>query len=146
MSPWVLAYGLLAAVLSIVGGLVPPPRTRPRPFLLGVAAGFLLGLAIVGLIPEALHEWHGDPHVVLAIVVLGYLAVGATHQHHTPVPVAPCPDETPEGKVLWNTRRYAGLTGGRRARYRRPVLAPLWRRSGAALAPLWRRSGRLECV
>jgi ZIP family zinc transporter/zinc and cadmium transporter len=76
-----LIYALLAAAGNIVGAaaVTARPRWSPRSLelLLAFSAGFLVVVAIVGLLPEAIH--HGGARAAL-IILAGFLLVHLT-QH-----------------------------------------------------------------
>lgn len=75
-------YSLLAAVVMLIGGLIVigPARRAPAALDLLVAfgAGFMLAVAILEMLPEAVESAGGA-----AVVLVGYLAVHLT-QHTLP--------------------------------------------------------------
>ncbi len=81
MTTGTLVYGLAAAVANLVGAAVVVGRRQwsPRALdaMLAFAAGFMIAVAMIDLLPEAL--WRGG-HVAAVVALGGYLAVHLT-QH-----------------------------------------------------------------
>jgi zinc transporter ZupT len=83
MSP-VLIYALIAALANVVGGLLitsaSPRGIRAQRLLLGFAAGFMLAVAFLAMMPHAILDTAGAAGWLLG----GYLLVHATQHVLTP--------------------------------------------------------------
>ncbi len=84
---WVMAFVTLDGAVALVGGLLPDRwLARHRPVMLGFAAGALLSVAVLDIVPEALHARGA---VVIPWLVAGMVALAAldylfdAHGHHT---------------------------------------------------------------
>lgn len=84
---WVMAFVALDGAIALVGGLLPDQfLTRHRPVMLGFAAGALLSVAVLDIVPEAL-DARGA--IVIPWLVAGMVALAAldylfdAHGHHT---------------------------------------------------------------
>lgn len=95
----VLGLVILAAVIAstLVGGWVPLRFQAHSRLLLSFSAGTLVGLALVELIPEALHHARGDPHTGLLAVLGAFLLTMLLDKLHVLHPhphamAAACPD------------------------------------------------------
>lgn len=77
------AYAALAALANIVGGALVIAKARERHvanhFLIAFGAGFMLAVAVLELLPSAMHVKGG-----LTAVLIGYLAVHLTQHVMTP--------------------------------------------------------------
>jgi ZIP family zinc transporter/zinc and cadmium transporter len=83
MTP-VLGYALLAAGANLIGGLLittaSPRGIRAQRLLLGFGAGFMLAVALLAMLPQAL----ADRAAAGIWVVVGYLLVHITQHVFTP--------------------------------------------------------------
>ena len=84
---WVAAFIVLDGTVALVGGLLPDRwLLRHRPVMLGFAAGALLSVAVLDLVPEAV-DARGA--VIIPWLVAGIAALAAldyvfdAHGHHT---------------------------------------------------------------
>ncbi len=84
---WVMAFVVLDGAVALAGGLVPERfLSRQRPVMLGFAAGALLSVAVLDIVPEAL-DARGA--VVIPWLVAGMVGLAAldylfdAHGHHT---------------------------------------------------------------
>jgi ZIP family zinc transporter/zinc and cadmium transporter len=76
-------YSILAALGDLAGGAIvlrnPPPGKRALGILTGFGAGFMLAVALVGMLPEALGTRGG-----MTAILIGYLIVHLTQHTLTP--------------------------------------------------------------
>lgn len=78
-----LFYSILAAFGDLLGGAIvlrnPPPGRRALGILTGFGAGFMLAVALVGMLPEAVATPGG-----MTAILIGYMIVHLTQHTLTP--------------------------------------------------------------
>ena len=91
-----LLYSVLAALGDIVGGAIvlrSPPRKKMLGILTGFGAGFMLSVALIGMLPQALERGvtagaPGEPVTIplsaLTAILIGYMIVHLTQHTLTP--------------------------------------------------------------
>jgi len=96
---------VIVAAATLAGGMVPLRFEQHSRVFLSFSAGTLVGLALIGLIPEALRETGGEPHLRMLVVLAAFLVtllldkLHALHPHSHGMD-ADCPPEEHEHPPL----------------------------------------------
>ncbi|MFT3978293.1 MAG: ZIP family metal transporter [Sphingomonas bacterium] len=77
---WPLLSGSIAGLATYAGGLMAIRLSRHRLLIFGLTAGFMIGLSLLHLMPEALHADHLSAGQATAAMAAGFGAFALLHR------------------------------------------------------------------
>lgn len=104
-----LALGLIAGLADCLGGILlvrRSPSARALRYFVALGAGFMLGAALLEMVPESLAV---NPHWAAPLLLAGYC--GVHFVQHTLVPHFHFGEETHHAEFLSRSRTYSVLLG-----------------------------------